>query len=273
MGNLRKVTTSTNNVANAKLKFGGNQTNEDTNGTNKPVKVSSSISEKIKKLSSSTSSSEISENANTASPTPQQSQQQPSIKNGLNTNGKDKKPASVTTTTTTSTATENGSKSNGTTNGTKSPNAKPALNVLSGNISTYITSEVTASATIKTVNVNDKTSEPSETKIEKKIVINEINPANELPNKEEPLLVTQLDIKPKTTVSAAPAEIKNTKVASKVKVNNGSIPTVVRASRECLDTNLVENLANLAKESDGMKIRIFIRFSFLKRILLELLII
>ena len=62
VGNLRKVTTPTSNtIANAKLKFGGNQTNDDANSANKPVKVSSSISEKIKKLSSSTSSGEISD--------------------------------------------------------------------------------------------------------------------------------------------------------------------------------------------------------------------
>lgn len=246
VGNLRKVTTSTtNSIANAKLKFGGNQTNEDVNGANKPVKVSSSISEKIKKLSSSTSSNEIAENGNTSNTTPQQ---QPPLKNGLNTNGKDKKPATTPTITV-----ENGSKPNGTTNGTKPSNTKPTL---SGNISTYITSEVSATAVIKTVNVNEKANEPSDNKVEKKLIINEYTPTSESSislNKQEPLIPHQLDIGPKTPANTA-IEVKNVKLANKAKITNGTSSTVPPSSKGHLETNLE---GNNAKESDGIMIIVF----------------
>ncbi len=244
VGNLRKVTTPTSNtIANAKLKFGGNQTNDDANSANKPVKVSSSISEKIKKLSSSTSSGEISDtvtNNTTSTPNTQ------APKNGLNTNGKDKKPASTTPTT----PVENGN--NAKTNGTKPSNGKPTLNVLSGNISTYITSEVTTTATIKTVNASEKTNEP-----EKKIVINETNPnesSSVVLKKEEPIVITQVDIKTKTPANAH-AEVKNVKLP-KVKIANDVPLVVTRANKEYID--LEETQPIIAKEFDGM------RFNFSK---------
>jgi hypothetical protein len=253
VGNLRKVTTSTpnNNVASAKLKFGGNQANEDVNGANKPVKVSSSISEKIKKLSSSTSSNEIAENGNISSTTPQQ---QMPLKNGLNTNGKDKKPAA-----TPSVTVENGSKPNGTTNGTKLSNTKPSL---SGNISTYITSEVSATAIIKTVNVNEKANEPSDNKVEKKLIINEISPTSESSislNKQEPLVPHQLDIGPKTPANTT-VEVKNVKLANKAKITNGASSTAPPSSKDNLETNLE---GNFAKDSDGMMIIIFFYYYLL----------
>ena len=228
VGNLRKVSTTTptsNNPVN-KLKFGQNEDSissisPSNSQANKPIKVSSSISEKIKKLSSSTSSNEILD-------TPALIPASTAVTNSkvLNsTNGKDKKPTS------TASGASPLTKTNGTTTTKPVNSINEKSKTLSGNISTYITSEVSAVATIKSVNAPKESAESSSSSVKT---------ANEIP---------VLAIKDKC------AESINNEIELEVEEANSEVTLAHISAANKLANN---------KEIDGKNIEIIFFYFFLK---------
>ena len=259
MGNLRKVPAP---ITNAKLKFANQNNNtDDANGTNKPIKVSSSISEKIRKLSSSASSSEIVESStasNTNAATANTAQ-----KNAPVTSGKsEKKPQSPAEKT----------------NVSKPVGAKANGNLLSGNISTYITTEVSATATIKTITQPKSETNGSESP-EKKIVKIESSDAVSLkPDETNATSKSQVESLDNATIAGITTP-KSGLDTSKPKTNKtaNNIPEVVILSKEKAENHPAKaadfeaekhaslddkNNTVISKELDGKRLSVFIRCEF-----------